>query len=168
MLILECSQGGYGRTEGRKEGRTVALLLYIPSQLRWRGDNNDSSEKVLVFPNLISIVPFHSSCASSLWVDIFLNNTKKSSESSSIFMKVWIEIFWHFIYQIIYLWNKKRLVQTAKKQMVNIQGIKIDKFDLENIYWTPYQRSMSVMSFIYLFKFNYIQSTKSTEKTFSP
>ena len=33
MLILECSQGCYGRTDGRKR-------YYIPSQLRWRGDNN--------------------------------------------------------------------------------------------------------------------------------
>ena len=32
MLILECSQGCYGRTDGRKR-------YYIPSQLRWRGDN---------------------------------------------------------------------------------------------------------------------------------
>jgi len=33
MLILECSQGCYGRTDGRQR-------YYIPSQLRWRGDNN--------------------------------------------------------------------------------------------------------------------------------
>ena len=32
MLILECSQGCYGRTDGWKH-------YYIPSQLRWRGDN---------------------------------------------------------------------------------------------------------------------------------
>ena len=35
MLILECSQGCYGRTDGRKG-------YYIPSQLRWRGDNKFS------------------------------------------------------------------------------------------------------------------------------
>jgi hypothetical protein len=35
MLILECSQGCYGRTDGRK------ARYYIPSQLRWRGDNNN-------------------------------------------------------------------------------------------------------------------------------
>ena len=32
MLILECSQGCYGRTDG-------SFKSYIPSQLRWRGDN---------------------------------------------------------------------------------------------------------------------------------
>jgi hypothetical protein len=31
MLILECSQGCYGRTEGRTR-------YYIPSQLHWQGD----------------------------------------------------------------------------------------------------------------------------------
>jgi len=40
MLILECSQGCYGRTDGRKR-------YYIPSQLRWRGDNNSIVFKVL-------------------------------------------------------------------------------------------------------------------------
>ena len=33
MLILEWSQGCYGRTDGRQR-------YYIPLQLRWRGDNN--------------------------------------------------------------------------------------------------------------------------------
>jgi hypothetical protein len=36
MLILECSQGCYERTEGMTDGWT---RYYIPSQLRWRGDN---------------------------------------------------------------------------------------------------------------------------------
>jgi hypothetical protein len=34
--------------DGRKEGRTVALLLYIPSQLRWRGDNKFLPHNILV------------------------------------------------------------------------------------------------------------------------
>jgi hypothetical protein len=34
MLIIECSQGCYGRTDGRNEGRK---RYYIPSQPRWRG-----------------------------------------------------------------------------------------------------------------------------------
>ena len=34
ILILECSQGCDGRTEGR------TWRYYIPSQLRWPGDNN--------------------------------------------------------------------------------------------------------------------------------
>ena len=42
MLILQCSQGCYGRTDGRtdgrKEGRTDGSVT-IPSQLRWRGNN---------------------------------------------------------------------------------------------------------------------------------
>ena len=33
MLILECSQGCYGRTDGRKEGRTVALLYPFATSL---------------------------------------------------------------------------------------------------------------------------------------
>jgi hypothetical protein len=35
MLILECSQGCYGRTDGRKEGRTVALLYPFINILQW-------------------------------------------------------------------------------------------------------------------------------------
>ena len=33
MLILECSQGCYGWTEGRKDGRTVALLYPFATSL---------------------------------------------------------------------------------------------------------------------------------------
>jgi hypothetical protein len=35
MLILEYSQGCYGRKDGRKH-------YYIPSQLRWQGDKKTS------------------------------------------------------------------------------------------------------------------------------
>ena len=105
--------------DGRKEGRMVALLLYIPSQLRWRGDNIDSSEKVLVFPNLISIVPFHSSCASSLWVDIFLNNTKISSESLLAYLSKFKLKYFDTSYTKSYTFEIKR--DWYKRQKTNGQ-----------------------------------------------
>jgi hypothetical protein len=50
MLILEGSQGCYGRTDGRndgrKDGRTIALLY--PSQLSWRGDNKETGNNIFL------------------------------------------------------------------------------------------------------------------------
>ena len=51
MLILECSQGCYGRTDGRQR-------YYIPSQLCWRGDKKSYlcslQEKKYVYTNLLN------------------------------------------------------------------------------------------------------------------
>ena len=47
MLILECSQGCYGRTDGRQR-------YYIPSQLRWRGDNNQNFHRKISSPTFSS------------------------------------------------------------------------------------------------------------------
>ena len=46
MLILDCSQGYYGRTDGRTDGR---YRYYIPSKLRWRGDNKPAIPVTLTF-----------------------------------------------------------------------------------------------------------------------
>ena len=50
MLILECSQGCYGRTDGRTtEGRTNGRkLYYIPSQRSWRGENKETGNNIFL------------------------------------------------------------------------------------------------------------------------
>ena len=62
MLILECSQGCYGRTEERKDGWQ---RYYIPSQHRWRGDKK---RKWLKFENWP--LKYISELSSIIWISV--------------------------------------------------------------------------------------------------
>jgi hypothetical protein len=51
MLILECSQGCYGRTDGRTEGLTVALLYPFATSLARIIKQQWKIEEISIFSN---------------------------------------------------------------------------------------------------------------------